>query len=204
MCSWRGCAHSCLLAGQPRGVPRAHAAVAQAAPQPAGTRTPPEREAGPPPGGIFACCGCLQLVPVAFLLRLHPGPRPPSAGKIAGPTRRRATRVRRGPAPGPRPHSSGPARSCRPLPPTWSGRPPGPARPASDQQQGRGLLPAPGSPNPLEVRAGAAIAPPRPRPLTPAAATYLRLKVTVRPVPMRASPKAVTSCSIRVTSYCWS
>ncbi|KAJ1079627.1 hypothetical protein NDU88_001597 [Pleurodeles waltl] len=82
-----------------------------------------------------------------------------------------------GPAPEPRPHSSSPVRSRQPPPPTWSGRPPGPARPASDHRQGRGLLPAPGSPSSPEVRAGTAIVLPR-----PARSRRVRPQVQDRPV----------------------
>ncbi|KAJ1152008.1 hypothetical protein NDU88_004787 [Pleurodeles waltl] len=134
-----------------------------------GTRPRPKRERPARHRGIPRLPQVFAASPHGFTPTVLPGAAGPVRRQDCCSTRRGAARVRRWP--GPRPHSSGPVHSCQLPPPTRSGRPPGPARPAPDHRQGRGLPPAPGSPSPPEVRAGTATAPLRLRPLTPAAAS---------------------------------
>ncbi|KAJ1163388.1 hypothetical protein NDU88_003846 [Pleurodeles waltl] len=195
MCSWGGCAPSCPHAGQSRGAPAAaaQAARSQWAPGPV-----PRERGRAATGGSPACRECLPLVPPALFPRSYQGPRAPSVRKFAGP-----------PGAG-QPESAGGLRRGRDRTPAISfvcaSRRPRPgagdrqARPASNHQQGRGLPPAPGSPSPLEVRAGTAIVLPRLRPLTPVAATVPKCR-TARPGTSRqqigVGPSGAAQLSVR-------
>ncbi|KAJ1109505.1 hypothetical protein NDU88_006865 [Pleurodeles waltl] len=169
MCSWGGCAHSCLLAVSPRGLP---------APTHPQRRRPRSRRAPGPAPRERGRPGTGRYFRRLLLLTVNPGGFSPAASPgAAAPARRqdRGSHPAQG-SPSPQGARAGAAtalqRSRSPAPvaaPTSEREDTGSVRPASDHQKGRRLPPAPGSQSPPEVRAGAATAPQRPRPLAQAA-----------------------------------
>ncbi|KAJ1170186.1 hypothetical protein NDU88_002067 [Pleurodeles waltl] len=129
MCSWVGvCTQLPPRWAAPRGSQRPRSRIAGGSAAGGHKAPPPEREAGPPPVGLFIGCYCLQVVPVAFLLR------PPPGGTIAGPTQRRTARVRRGLV-----HASRRSRLGAGDRPAWCARPSTTSRATGSHQTARVL-----------------------------------------------------------------